>query len=370
LLNRVKFKFPYIRAVLPPPREWMPYLTPCYEAGWFSNFGPAVQDFEHALTRAFCHTGEGMVSANNCTSGLAAALITVGVRGVVFFPAFTFPATPAAITMAGATAVPLDVDLDQWTIAAPTLERALRQTECDAVVLVAPFGIAQDFRAHFEICHRFGVPVVVDCAAGLGGPLAPLPHENCFEVYSLHATKVFAIGEGGAIRARAEQTERLRRALNFGLERGSADEGSWGINGKLPEISGAIGLAVLEHFDQVLARRRDFVAGYLDIFSGIPTIRIVRDKNAAPWQTFPVLFANAKESEAFHRAATEQGVEVRRYYRPALDNWARGRKIEECPNARALAERMICLPVYSNLSEEEGPELFLRIERALNLVAA
>ena len=66
---------------------------------------------------------------------------------------------------------------------------------------------------------------------------------------------ITTVGEGGAIRSRASQAEALGRALNFGLKRGSVPGGSWGINGKLPEVSAAIGLAVLEDFDRIIAHR-------------------------------------------------------------------------------------------------------------------
>src|SRR6266513_6417030 len=114
----------------------------------------------------------------------------------------------------------------------------------------------QDFSPHWEVCRRYDVPLVIDNASGLDVKETPLPNERCFEIYSLHATKPFAIGEGGAIRSFASQTEALRRALNFGLRRGSVPSGSWGINGKLPEVSAAIGLAALEDFDRIIAHRQ------------------------------------------------------------------------------------------------------------------
>jgi dTDP-4-amino-4,6-dideoxygalactose transaminase len=307
-----------------------------------------------------------MTTASSCTTGLSAVLIALGARGTVLFPAFTFPATHAAIVMAGARAGVLDVDPSTWSLSSRSLERAVREQGCDAVVLVAPFGMAQDFREHFEICSRFGIPIVIDNAAGLGGTVHALPHEKCFEVYSLHATKVFAIGEGGAIRSRASEVSALHRALNFGLERGCPAPGSWGINGKLPEFSAAVGLAVLETFEQVVGLRRFMAASYSNILSNFSSLHFPRDAQSAPWQTFPVLFPSSDASEQFLRAAIRNGVEVRRYYHPTLEDWPRTDKIEECPNARSLSERMICLPVYSELGDTEGAELFSIIEACLS----
>ncbi len=362
----MKYRFPYIRPVFPAPPQWLAYLEQSYAAKCFSNFGPVVREFETALTRSFCGADEIITTASSCTAGLSGALIALDVRRTVLFPAFTFPATPAAIVMAGATPVALDVDADNWAMSTRSLERALERSQCDAVVLVVPFGIAQDFRKHFEICRRAGVSVVIDNAAGLGGPIGALPDESCFEVYSLHATKAFAIGEGGAIRSRASRGSDLHRALNFGLERGSAIEGIWGINGKLPEFSGAIGLAVLEAFPEVLRVRRSSAAKYVEIVSSFPTLKFHSDVRSAPWQTFPVLFPDREQSERFIGSASEHGVEVRRYYSPSLENWPRTKTIDDCPTARVLSQRMICLPMYSELEDSEFSELFSAIEACLS----
>ena len=65
-----------------------------------------------------------------------------------------------------------------------------------AVVLVSPFGLRRDFSKHLALCQRYDIPVVIDSAAGLSEKSEPLVAENCFEVYSLHATKPFPVGEG------------------------------------------------------------------------------------------------------------------------------------------------------------------------------
>ena len=243
------YRFPFIRPVVPPVAKWAHYLEPAYRTKWFSNFGPVAHQFETELSKRLCHPDE-VTTANNCTSGIAAALVARNVFGTVLVAAFTFPATISAVIMARAEPCVLDVDCDTWC-----LPKTLDSEKCGAVVLVSPFGLRQNFTRHFEICARHGVPVLIDNAAGLSSKGMPLPHGSCFEIYSLHAAKPFAVGEGGAIRSRASQAEALGRALNFGLKRGSVPGGSWGINGKLPEVSAAIGLAVLEDFDRIIAHR-------------------------------------------------------------------------------------------------------------------
>jgi dTDP-4-amino-4,6-dideoxygalactose transaminase len=368
MVDRVKFRFPFIRPVVPPVAKWAHYLEPAYRAKWFSNFGPVVHQFETELSKRLCHPNEVITTANSCTSGIAAALIARNVAGTVLIPAFTFPATATAVIMAGAKPCVLDVDRDTWCLSASLLEKTLKSEKCGAVVLVAPFGLQENFARHFKICAQYGVSVLIDNAAGLSSKGMPLPDESCFEIYSLHATKPFAIGEGGAIRSRASEGEALRRALNFGLRRGSVPGGSWGINGKLPEVSAAIGLAVLEDFDRIIAYRQATALHYIDLLKDFDNLDYPMEVDRASWQVFPVLLPSPAIANQFIGSAAEAGLQVRRGYHRGLEDWPGTKKIAVCPNARWLADRLVALPIYSDITEDELSHIITIVGRCLQKV--
>ncbi len=360
-----QYRFPAIRPSVPPVAAWAHHLEPAYRARWFSNFGPVVRQFEAALTARLCHEVEVMTSASNCTSGIAAALITLKVRGTVIIPAFTFPASASAVAMAGARPCVVDVDAQTWSLSPSLLEEALRAEKCAAAVLVLPFGMRQDFSPHWEVCRRYDVPLVIDNASGLDVKETPLPNERCFEIYSLHATKPFAIGEGGAIRSFASQAEALRRALNFGLQGGIPASGCWGINGKLPEVSAAVGLAVLRDFDKVVAYRRSVARRYVDLLQEFDNLGYPSEVERAPWQGFPLLLPSPGIARQFIEMTAAESLHIRRAYHPSLEDWPGTRKLEPCPNARSLAERMVSLPVYSDCTEDEVNSIIEIVRRAL-----
>ncbi|MGI8480958.1 MAG: DegT/DnrJ/EryC1/StrS family aminotransferase [Chthoniobacterales bacterium] len=362
---RPHYRFPAIRPSMPAVASWAHYLEPAYRARWFSNFGPVVEQFEAALTARLCYDGEVVTSANNCTSGIAAALIALRVRGVVLIPAFTFPASASAVVMAGAKPCVMDVDRETWFLSPSLLEKAFRTEKCAAVVLVLPFGIRQDLSSHWEVCRHYDVPLVIDNASGLHTKETPLPNERCMEIYSLHATKPFAIGEGGAIRSFGSQAETLRRALNFGLERGIPANGCWGINGKLPEVSAAIGLAVLQDFDNVVAHRRSVARRYVDLLSEFENVSYASEVERGPWQGFPLLLPSLGVAKHFIEMTAAESLHIGRPYHPSLEDWPGTMKIGPCPNARSLAERMVSLPVYSDATEEEVTSIIEIVRRAL-----
>jgi len=167
-----------------------------------------------------------------------------------------------------------------------------------------------------------------------------------FEVFSMHATKPFAVGEGGVIFADRVHDAALRSALNFALNSHAAPRGPvWGFNGKMSEFHAAVGIAQLNRIDNIVSRRQAFAAMYRDRLARHPEVVCPQDMNCAPWQAFPVLLPSARIVESFLDAAAASGVEIRRYYRPSLSRWPETRCFETCPVAEDLAERMCGLPV-------------------------
>ena len=86
---------------------------------------------------------------------------------------------------------------------------------------------------------------------------------------------------------RRSQEEALRRALNFGLEAGRARSGCWGINGKLPEVSAAVGLAVLRTFETIIRHRRTAAQVYIQLLSEYNELNFPTEARLSPWQVFP-----------------------------------------------------------------------------------
>jgi len=362
-----KYRFPLVRPAFPEPAAWVPFLKDSYDQHWFSNFGPVATRLEHELTEEFAEVGDAFVVTASATAGLAACLIAARITGPVLLPAFTFPASASAIRMAGAEPALVDVDSANWACDLSRLERALDETGARAVMLVAPFGIAQDFSAHIARAEARGAVVIIDNAAGLGGNRQRRAYRgNALEVFSLHATKPFAVGEGGAIEAPEARVEALRSALNFGLPWQAGMPSRWGINGKMPEPTAAIGLAALRDYRAIVADRQRQVQRYVALFDRFDDIAVYRGPIAdSPWQAFPALLPTPEAASDFVAEAARHGLEVRRYYRPSLAEWGGIATAGNCAVSKLLAERMICLPVYSRASDGEIAALHRIVDSCL-----
>lgn len=368
------FVFPFQRPEVAPAAQWLPLLEEAYATHRFSNHGPLALRLEAELT---ARVGRPVVLAANGTAAMTAALMALGRSGGVILPSFTFPATLGAVLQAGMQPVLADVNAQTWELDVPALEAAKRACAMPiaAVLGVRTFGLCRDWTAVQEWCDLHDVPFLLDSAAALGGTLvtgAAAGSQGRMETFSLHATKVFAVGEGGAIACEAHDVALLKRVMNFGLQDGQLM--GWGFNGKLSEFTAAVGIAQNRILDEHLAVRRTAAGHYAEwMRRDAAAWRMAIDPGDAPWQAWPMLAPNAEIADRFELAAADLQVQTRRYYRPALHTcnslqaYAFGQSL---PNATALAERMVCLPMYSRWGPGELDALLARLHEAMTIVHA
>jgi len=243
------------RPLLPNASDLIADLRSIDKRRWYSNWGELNRALEDGLCAHFGFAERGCVTASSGTDAITAALIAVAGRGTAarpycFMPSYTFVATAVAALNAGYT--PYFVDMNPRTLALDpeTLvsHRALQRA--GAVVVVAPYGKPVDAAKWKRFLQETGVPVVIDAAASFDA-IASKQLAVTAEIpiaISLHATKVFGVGEGGAVLSSdAEFAQRCRRALNFGML-GDRRSLLAGINGKLSEYHAAVGLAELRNW--------------------------------------------------------------------------------------------------------------------------
>lgn len=364
---RSDYRYRSVLPDLPPPEDYLHHLRAAQAVGWFTNFGPLARRLETRLGEVYGTPGEICISACNATAGLSAALLACGRPGPVLVPAFTFPASAGAVRAAGREVLVMDVSPRSWAIDAGALDESLEATKAAAVMLVAPFGLRLDFSEQIAVCRRRGAAVVIDSAAGLGvGRAARSPHPDLWEVYSMHATKPFGIGEGGAVFGHPATEEAVRAAMNFSLQAPvRADLPAWGFNGKMSELHAAVGLAQLERFPERLAGRQAFVARYIAELQGIEGVAFVSDATASPWQVFPVLMPSRSARDRMIAQAAAEGLEIRCYYHPSLSTWPELRKIGPCSVSESLAERMAVLPVRAEPLGTEADSIVDIVRRSL-----
>jgi dTDP-4-amino-4,6-dideoxygalactose transaminase len=209
-----------------------------------------------------------------------------------------------------------------------------------------------------EITDEARVPLLVDSAAGFGardedGEL--LGSNGQAEVFSFHATKPFAIGEGGALMSgNAAIAERVSRLANFGFEHGLV-HGAPGLNAKLAEWPAATALAALDRFDGVLDARRQAAE---DLLAAVEPHGFSRQRcdGRAAWQFVPVLAASADVRNRVRARAEKARVEVRTYFSVPLHRmpaFRQARQAGPMSTTDELAARILSLPMANDQTDAE-----------------
>lgn len=366
-----KFRYPLIAPRPPRPTLLGEGLARIEAAGIYSNNGPEVRRFETALTeRMFAGLGDCATVAN-ATLGLMLAIREAADRagrptGYALIPAFTFAATAQAAMWAGLTPLLCDIDPDDWASSAEH-EAALLAEYGEQIAVVVPyatFGNAIDLDRYRQLQAQHGVGVVIDAAASLGtldeagvgfGAGAPFAL-----VYSMQATKPFAVAEGGVIHSGdTALVERLRTMASFGFE-APRSASLPGFNAKMPEVLAVMATAKLDEIEHISNRRMAVEAAYREALSPTMVQRIYGKRRAMGFM--PVLLppALAARRAAIIDALADRGIGAATYFSPHLAQqplFQRDAVIPPLPVADDIGARILSLPATDRMTAADAVEI-------------
>ena len=351
---------------LPPSRDVQSYFALAEEARWYSNGGPCHALLVERLER-YLGPGVSCVPVANATLGLMVALRAMAGsaprRREVLMPSFTFAATVDAVLWAGLQPVFVDVEPHGWHLDPVALEAALRvrSSTVGAVFAASTFGTPPPLavrRAWERAASEAGVALLVDSAAGFGATDeggARLARQGDAEVFSFHATKPFAVGEGGLVTTcDPDLASRMRRLTNFGFDDGTVDE-DVGLNAKLAEWPAATALAVLDGYAEVLTARRRAAERMLAALEPLGFERQCGADGAA-WQFVSVLAPSIGIREAALERGRREGVEMRTYFSVPLHHmpaFASAPLAGDLRRTEELASRVLSLPMANDISDAD-----------------
>lgn len=352
---------PVMRPRLPTLPQLAPYLERIDASRWYTNHGPLTREFEERLAAHFGVEASRVVTLANGTLGMMHALSAFGAKpgSLCAIPSWTFVATAAAVRAAGLTPFFVDVDPETWSITPEGVRRAALRGEVGAAIPVAPFGAPIDPVAWMAFARESGIPVLLDAAAGFdtyaaGGP-CPLG-AGVSAMVSLHATKVFGVGEGAAIVAQtAELAQAMRLQGNFGFL-GSREASIAGINSKMSEYAAALGLASFDAWGEARrewGRLSDAHAALLRAAGGLRSTPRFNDGWVSCYGL--VELPAGGSVEAAGSAFRARGVETRAWWgrgchrQPAYRDCPR----EDLPVTEDLAGRVLGLPFWPGMDDAQ-----------------
>lgn len=345
---------------LPPLRDYVEYLEGIWQRNWLTNNGPLVNEIELKLKEYL--DLPHLLFVSNGTLALQMAIKALDLKGEIITTPFSYVATTSSIVWEGCVPVFSDINPETLNID-PALIEAAVTPKTVAILATHVYGNPCDIDAIQAVADKHRLKVIYDAAHCFGSRYKgkSVYQYGDISACSFHATKLFHTVEGGGVcTSSAELTRKLALLRNFGHTSPVDFEGV-GVNAKNSEYHAAMGLAVLKHIGDIRQKRREQWLRYHELLRGLParTIKIDAEKADFNYAYYPLVFDTEAQMLKCLEALNWQYVYPRRYFYPSLNQLDYvGHK--PCPVAEGAASRVICLPLYHQLTREEQ-EMIARV---------
>lgn len=339
---------------LAPLEEYSEILKGVWERGILTHNGPLVQQLEKDLENKLNVPYFSIV--NNGTIALQMAIKALELQGEIITSPFTWVATVSAIKWEGCTPVFCDIDVKTLNIDASKIE-ALITDKTVAIMPVHVFGNPCDVEAIEAIAKKHNLKVIYDAAHAIGSVFKEksLLEYGDISATSLHATKLLNTGEGGGcITSDSELDKKLKRIRFFGHSDDKTDVIEDGFNGKLTEIHAALGIANMKYYDEVLEDRKVKYQQYKKTLKELDFVSFQEIRfGECNYSYFPVIFDSEERLLQIEQKLKENNIYARRYFYPSVNTYTKVVKYQQCPISEDISKRILCLPLYYNLSIQE-----------------
>lgn len=347
--------------LLPPLSEFIPYLERIWESRILTNGGPLHQQLEKALGE-FLGIEHIALFANG-TIALITALQALRITGEVITTPYSFVATTHSLLWNGIKPVFADIDPETLNLDPAKVEAAITP-QTTAIMAVHCYGNPCDAKALQDIADNYNLKIIYDAAHAFGvrDDGGSILRHGDLSTLSFHATKVFHTFEGGAIVCPDARTKlQIDRLKNFGY----VDEVTVvapGINGKMSEVSAAMGLLQLSHVEEAIAKREAIDALYRELLGNTEGIRCLRPVCASRrnFSYFPILVGSEYRltRDELYEELKRNEIYGRRYFYPLISEFPMYRGLasarrENLPSASQAASRILCLPIYPGLTKDQ-----------------
>jgi perosamine synthetase len=358
---------------------------------WLTT-GPKVEEFEEAFAARV--GAKYAVSFSSGTAALHGAAFAAGLKpgDEAITSPMTFAATANCVLYQGATPVFADVSADTLNLDPEKIaERITPRTK--AILPVDYAGHPADLDAILDLSARHELIVIEDACHALGAEYRDAEYRKRrtgsiahMTVFSFHPVKHLATGEGGMVTTdRADYAEALRQFRNHGISidaRHRQAEGQWhyemvllGFNYRLSDIACALGLSQLRKLEANLLRRREIALRYAVSFRELAEITLpaVRAGVQPAWHLYPIRLnlesLNSDRGKVFRALRAENiGVNVHYipvhrhpYYRQRF-----GYRGGEYPTAENAYERLISLPMFHGMTDQDVEDVIGAVRKVLN----
>ena len=349
---------------LPPLEEYKAYIDSIWHRNWLTNNGPLVNELEIKVKD---YLGlQHILFLGNGTVALQIAIKVLNLKGEIITTPFSYVATTSSIVWEGCKPVYVDIDPLSLNIDPFKIEAAITP-DTSAILATHVYGNPCDIDAIDAIAKKHKLKVIYDAAHCFGTTYKNKSVYGYGDIStaSFHATKVYHSTEGGAVFTNdVELVKQMSFLRNFGHS-GIDEFTGAGINGKNSEFHAAMGLCNLKYIDQILRERTKSCQFYDEKLVTLSVQRpLINPKGQWNHSYYPVIFDTEEQLLKSMQLLNDNWIYPRRYFYPAL-NRLHYVKPQETTIADSISKRVLCLPLYYGLREEDisfVARLLLRIQ--------
>ena len=326
------------------------------------TLGKNTIEFEDAFAAA--HRARYAIAVASGTAALEIILRSLDVAGrEVVIPANTFAATAFAVIHAGGTPVLADISPTTAALTADSVRAVLSERTAAVVVVHIAGFISAHINELRDLCDERGLALVEDAAHAHGCALDGV-YAGSFGVagaFSFYPTKVITTGEGGMI---VTSDERIRDEALCYRDQGKAgfhsnQNARLGYAWRMSELHAAVGLVHFRHLHEFIESRDRIAARYTDglaSLSGVLTPLTPAPRARCNYYKFPVVLADSIDRSALKERLKDRGVNLSGevydtplHHQPVFEHIEHG----PLPRAEHFCARHICLPVHSDMTDDE-----------------
>lgn len=372
------------KPLTPNKQEVYKLFDEVIDSGWFTNIGPQHKLLEREVAE-FLNVNNVSIF-NNGTIALITALkaLKLPKGSEVITTPFTFAATPHAITWNNLNPVFADIDEDTMTLSAKAIEDAITPNT-SAILAVHVYGFPCDVEGIEKVAKKYNLKVIYDAAHAFSTEIngKSICHWGDITMLSFHSTKLFNTIEGGALVYNDENiSKKVYELRNFGIkvftDADDEKEGiknkdfisDVGINGKLNEFQSAWGRVALTQVKTEQKLRQDIYNIYTNELSDIEGLEIpkIPSNTTNSMQYFPILVENR---DSLYDELLKYNVYTRKYFYPLCSDFGCYKNLpsshkDNLPISHKLANKVLCLPFYGELTTEAAKKICNIIKELIN----
>ncbi len=350
------------RSSMPSYEEYCEEIKKLWDSRWLTNSGVEHKQLQTDLEKFLgCPNVVLYTNGHLALENILSAFAFPTGSEVITTP-FTFASTTHSIVRCGLTPVFCDVREDDYTIDADKLEELITEKTV-AIVPVHVYGNICDVEKIKNIADKHNLKVIYDAAHAFAVKYNGVSSANFGDasMFSFHATKVFNTIEGGAICLKdSSLVDTLNSLKNFGIT--SPDDVAFvGGNAKMNEFQAAMGICNLRHINEEIAKRKAVVERYREHLDGVNGIKLspIQKGVESNFAYFPVVFDNFKYSrDDIFEKLKKENIFARKYFYPLTNSFECYKNLSmaganKTPVAKYIAERVLTLPLYADLTLEE-----------------